>query len=120
MASAVPMLSRSPLSSPFGARAPERCSPGRGSAFYSLAALSDSVKNFAKRHATVVGSQRGQNVRLKQFLDFPSVVFDPFHLGVEDVKRAAAPRDEFFSGPGFVRFKPPKPDPGSLEIGCDL
>src|SRR5205814_3286318 len=32
----LPILSRSPLSSPFGAGAPERCSPGRGSARVSF------------------------------------------------------------------------------------
>lgn len=36
MASSVPRESRSPLSSPFGAKAPDRCSPRRGAALVSF------------------------------------------------------------------------------------
>jgi hypothetical protein len=86
----------------------------------ALASPSDKVKNLGKRHTTVVGFQRRQNVRLKQFLYFPSVVSNPFHLGFEDLNRTPASREESFSGPGFVRVEPPEPDASFLEIGCNL
>jgi hypothetical protein len=104
MASSVPRESRSPLSSPLGAGAPERCSPARGAACVSFCPSREKPGLATAAHVQPVPSAQPW-----QQYDCPSCVYpspghsfliipQPGHAGPVDDVDFRAPVLCFFAG----------------------